>query len=88
MIKAIAFDVDNTLYDDRVYWLGAFNDISIYLEKSHQIKKEESYEVLVKLFDKKTSSYSKLFNDFIEMLGLGKFRIGHIFKGLPAFVYK
>ena len=51
MIKALVFDLDDTLYDNTNYWLGAFKDISFYLEKEYGVEKNETYSILFKIFN-------------------------------------
>jgi len=38
-MKAILFDLDNTLYDGKQYNLGAFNKIAKYLSKKYKSTK-------------------------------------------------
>jgi putative hydrolase of the HAD superfamily len=65
-MKAIFFDLDNTLYDTHRYYLGAFEKISDYLSSKFQINKEQIYKFLVNLWGEKSSMYSHLFDDLLE----------------------
>ncbi|MBT3297549.1 HAD-IA family hydrolase [archaeon] len=70
MIKALVFDLDDTLYDNTNYWLGAFKDISFYLEKEYGVEKNETYSILFKIFNENKSMYSHLFDDLITELNI------------------
>jgi len=69
-MKAIIFDVDNTLYDAKQYYLGAFKEISEYLSKKHEISKQKILNKLMNLWIKKTSMYSRLFDDVLNAFNL------------------
>lgn len=64
-MKAILFDLDNTLYDAGEYFAGAFTAVSEYLSKKYNIYQEHIHNELVKLWKEKTSIYSYLFNDLL-----------------------
>lgn len=64
-MKAVFFDLDNTLYDVKKYYLGAFQDIGNFLQQKHSINKEEAYNKLVKFWIEKTSIYPHLFDDLV-----------------------
>ena len=70
MNKAIFFDLDNTLYDYKQYFIGAFKKIANYLFKKYNVPEEKSYQGLIKLWEKKTSNYSSLFNDLLKLLDI------------------
>lgn len=65
-MKAVLFDLDNTLYDARQYFLGAFGDVSEYVSKKYNLHKQDIYNTLVKLWEEKTSMYPSLFNDLLN----------------------
>ena len=69
-MKAILFDLDNTLYDGKQYNLGAFNKIAKYLSKKYSLSRQEIYKKLVNLWKKKTSMYPHLFDDLLNSLDL------------------
>jgi putative hydrolase of the HAD superfamily len=71
-MKAIFFDLDNTFYDVRQYYFGAFKEISNYLSKKYRIPKEKIYKILKKLWKKNTSLYPNLFDDLLNIFGLKK----------------
>ncbi len=69
-VKAILFDLDNTLYDEREYIFGAFQDISDFLSKRFPNRKEDFYRALLSEFEKKGSLYPYLFDDTLRELDL------------------
>lgn len=69
---AVVFDLDNTLYDTKQYFLGAFNKIAEYLSKKYQIPKQKVYKKLVSIWEEKTSMYPHLFDDLLSFLDLEK----------------
>ena len=78
-MKTIFFDLDNTLYDNTKYCLGAFLDISKYLATKYNLDEEKTYQLLTKLWKEKTSMYSFLFDDLLNSLNL-KEKIKNIIK--------
>lgn len=70
-MKAIIFDLDNTLYDAKQYYLGAFKKISEYLSKKYNVLYQEIYKRLINHWNKKTSMYPYLFNDVLDFFDLG-----------------
>lgn len=50
MIRAIVFDLDNTLYDQKLFNLGAFVDVSDYISKRFGIDRKTIYEALARLW--------------------------------------
>jgi len=70
VVKAVLFDLDNTLYDTQQYFLGAFGDISKYISVKHNIPEQKIYEALVGLWREKTSMYPYLFNDLLNLFHL------------------
>jgi len=69
-MKAIIFDLDNTLYDVEQYYLGAFKEIAKYLSKKYGLSKQEIYKRLVNRWREKTSMYPHLFNDLLDFFNL------------------
>lgn len=72
MIKAVLFDLDNTLYDTEQYLFGASDDVSKYISTKYNIPQQEVYETLVGLWREKTSMYPYLFNDLVSLLHLDR----------------
>ena len=69
-MKAIFFDLDNTLYDVQKYHTRAFEKISTYLSQKHGISNSDIMQQLVDIWNEKTSMYSHLFDDFLERLNI------------------
>ena len=67
---AIFFDLDNTIYDSRQYFLGALNEISGYLAKAAKLPRQKIYQELTRLWQKKTSFYPYLFDDLLKELNI------------------
>ena len=65
-MKAVFFDLDNTLYDTKKYNLRAFKSISEFLEEKYNQNSNEVYEILKNYWEKKTSMYPKLFDDILK----------------------
>lgn len=70
-MKAVIFDLDNTLYNVEQYYLGAFKEIADYLSRKYGLSKQEIYKRLVNLWRGKTSMYSHLFDDLLDLFELG-----------------
>lgn len=71
-MSAVLFDLDNTLYDVKEYFTGAFAVVSEYLSKKYDIYREDIYNALVKLWEEKTSMYPHLFNDLLYIFGINE----------------
>lgn len=69
-MKAIVFDVDNTLYDAEQYFSGAFLDVAKFLSKKYNLPEVDIYEKLMSIWKKSTSMYAHLFDDLFDMLGI------------------
>lgn len=71
-MKAVIFDLDNTLFDVEQYFSGAFYDVADYLSKKHNIPKEKTHSQLMAIWKKKTSMYAHIFDDLLSELNLQK----------------
>jgi putative hydrolase of the HAD superfamily len=69
---AVVFDLDNTLYDTRQYFLGAFYKIATYLANKYHIDKQRIYRRLINTWRQKTSMYPYLFDNLLSSVGLRK----------------
>ena len=69
-MKAVIFDLDNTLYNVEQYYLGAFKKIAEYLSKKYNFPKKKIYGKLIGLWRKKTSMYPHLFDDLLNFFNL------------------
>lgn len=61
MIKVIAFDLDNTLYDHEQFVRGAYQEISDYVSKKHKINNTNYFQWILERWNEKGSSYNKIF---------------------------
>jgi putative hydrolase of the HAD superfamily len=69
-MKAIIFDLDNTLYDYRDYFYQVFLELSEYFYKKYQIPENEFIKTSVDILNKRKSRYPKLFNEILELLNI------------------
>ena len=69
-IKAVIFDLDNTLYDETDYIYAAYRGVARFLSNRCRFSEEELYTKLVSDLKKKGSLYPRLFNDLVADLGL------------------
>jgi putative hydrolase of the HAD superfamily len=68
-LRAVVFDLDNVLYDERDYIYAAFRSIALFLSERCRFSDDEIYSKLVCDFENKGSMYPRLFNDAVEDLG-------------------
>jgi len=78
-MKAVLFDLDNTLYDAKQYFLGAFNEVAQHLSNEHRIPKPAVKKKLQNIYETKTSMYSHLFDDLLNEFGLEK-ELGNVIR--------
>jgi putative hydrolase of the HAD superfamily len=78
-MKAVIFDLDNTLYNVEQYNCGAFKVIAEYLSKKYDLSEQEIYKRLVNLWREKTSMYSHLFDELLDFFNL-KNELGNVIK--------
>jgi len=71
-IKALFFDLDNTLCDVEGYFLGAFELVARYLSLNYSIPRKRVFLLLKKIWMEKTSMYPFLFNDLLNYFGIQK----------------
>lgn len=69
-MKAVIFDLDNTLYNVEQYYLGAFKEIAEYLSKKYNLRRQEIYNKLVNIWREKTSMYHYLFTELLNFFNL------------------
>ncbi len=69
-VKAIFFDIDNTLYDSRAFAAQARrNSINAMREAGLKATEKEAYSALMTVIGKRTSNYDYHFNDMLKLLG-------------------
>jgi|LGOV01.1.fsa_nt_gb putative hydrolase of the HAD superfamily len=78
-MKAVIFDLDNTLYNVEQYNCSAFKVIAEYLSKKYDLSEQEIYKRLVNLWSEKTSMYSHLFDELLGLFNLGN-ELGNVIK--------
>jgi putative hydrolase of the HAD superfamily len=69
-MKAVIFDLDNTIYDYRDYFYQAFLKLSEYFHNKYCIPKDKFIEISVKILNRKKSRYPKLFNEILKSLNI------------------
>ncbi|MEJ5328356.1 MAG: HAD-IA family hydrolase [Candidatus Bathyarchaeia archaeon] len=69
-IKAVIFDLDNVLYDERTYVDVAYCEIARFLASICRLSEQVIYKKLLDELHKKTSMYPRLFNDVLLDLDL------------------
>lgn len=67
-MKAILFDLDNTLYPEIEYVKSGFRCVSSYLNSKYDLDKEEIFFRLIDLFEK--NGRGKIFDSLLKELGL------------------
>ncbi|MEE9564209.1 MAG: HAD family hydrolase, partial [Candidatus Hydrothermarchaeaceae archaeon] len=73
MIKAIFFDIDNTLYDStKLTTMARQNSIRAMIDSGLPVKDEDRlYDLLEEIIKKYGSNYGKHYDRLLEELGLG-----------------
>lgn len=71
-MKAMTFDLDNTLYDVSQYYLGGFREIAEYLSKKYNLSSQKIYKKLKDIWDEKTSMHHHLFDDALDFFSCKK----------------
>ena len=71
-IKLIAFDLDNTLYDESLYFKYGINSISLKLKKELGLDPNKSEKKLWKILNENGKHYHHLFDDFLKEVNLEK----------------
>jgi putative hydrolase of the HAD superfamily len=69
MIRAIFLDLDNTLYDQDLYFSSAYSAIARHIEKCFSFPSADTLSRLRALLREKGSMYSTLFDDLLESIG-------------------
>jgi len=77
MIRAIVFDLDNTLYDQKLFNLGAFGDVSDYVSKRFYVGRKKTYNALSREWLANPDS-PRLFDKILPSVGVHGADIGRI----------
>ncbi|HNT02582.1 MAG TPA: HAD family hydrolase [Bacillota bacterium] len=67
-MKALVFDLDDTLYNEADFVNGAFMEVAQYLSKKHCIFSHELYHAMLKLLQEK--GRGRIFNDICDLYNL------------------
>jgi len=70
MLKGVFFDLDNTLYDQNLFFESAFQSISLYIGDAYHLDKKLILESLWKILRQKGSLYEYLFDELLPLLGI------------------
>jgi len=68
MFKALVFDLDDTLYDERSFVMSGFREVSLYVESQYEINHQKFLEVLIEYLNK--YGRGKLFDLALEKFGI------------------
>lgn len=71
-IRAIIFDLDDVLYNEKDYIYAAYREIANFLSPKCTLSNEEVFLRLRRALREKTGMYPRLFNDFLVDIGLGE----------------
>lgn len=69
-IKAVLFDLGNTLYDKEQYLSGAFKQVAVHLSRHHKLNFESTLALINRIWRVHTSHYEFLFRDLLEILSI------------------
>jgi len=69
-IKAILFDLGNTLYNKNQFLKQAFAEVVKYLAKNHNLNYRNTYALINRIWKIKTSHYEFIFDDLLRILGI------------------
>lgn len=64
MIKAVVFDLDDTLYNEKEFVLGGFLEVSSFINMKFGVNKIEIYNRIIEIF--RETGRGKIFNIIIE----------------------
>jgi putative hydrolase of the HAD superfamily len=73
MIKIIAFDLDNTLYNHEQYVKSSYNDIAEFVTNKYSLNKENYYKWIFERWKEMGSSYNKIFKESYKYFNLNSF---------------
>jgi len=70
MIKALLFDLDDTLYDEKQFVKGGFEAVSLYISERYNVSKNAFYQTLLKTLEKEGRGHT--FDIALKRFGLYK----------------
>ncbi|KQC11941.1 MAG: hypothetical protein APR63_11965 [Desulfuromonas sp. SDB] len=68
--KAIFFDLDETIYSEFDYRMGAFRNTALWLQKNENIDFESVMKSIIDIIDSKGSLYRNIFQDIVNLYNL------------------
>jgi putative hydrolase of the HAD superfamily len=69
-MNAVVYDLDNTLYDSKQYYLGAFDNVAEYISSKYPFTRQHVFDLLRMNWEMHTSLYPHLFDDLQNCLGI------------------
>lgn len=82
-VQAIFFDLDYTLYDQRQYLRGAFEDVAYTIANACCLDPASLYRSLLTTWERVGTDYGYLFNEWVAQLGISV--QSHIKRCIEAF---
>lgn len=67
MIKAVIFDLDDTLISEKEYIRSGFRQVSINISKEYNLERDNVYELLLEIFEKDSKN---VFNRLLDKLNI------------------
>ena len=67
MIKAVIFDLDDTLISEKEYIRSGFREVAINISKEYNLKRDNVYELLLDIFEKDSKN---VFNRLLDKLNI------------------
>ncbi|MGI6585244.1 MAG: HAD family hydrolase [Gracilibacteraceae bacterium] len=69
-MKALVFDLDDTLYNEADFVHGAFREVADYLSKKHKLDRDELYRTMLGLLA--NNGRGRIFNDICALYNLNE----------------
>lgn len=70
MIKLVAFDLDDTLYNEKDFVFGAFKEVSQYLSNKYNLDSEDIYNDMINILE--NHGRGKIFNIICDNYNIGE----------------
>jgi putative hydrolase of the HAD superfamily len=67
-IKVILFDLDDTLYDEKLFVKSGFKEVSKYIADNFDINKKDFYKALIKIFNR--GIRGKVFDNALDVMNI------------------
>ena len=69
-VKAVLFDLGNTLYDKNQFMESAFKEVAAFLQKKYKFDRSILRELIHRIWKIHRSHYEFLFRDLLEIIGI------------------